>query len=669
MKCLPEPLIALADYDQFLLYKLVPDRLKTKKIPINPNTIKPYEKGSRWQEDPNSTVSPATAIPIASAIGDEYGVGFLLTKNDPFWFLDIDVCLTSEGAWTDIASQLCKRLAGCAIEISQSGKGLHIFGSGSVPDHLCKNTSLNIELYTENRFVALTGNCPCGGSAGPESTEIASVVADYFAPRKKNAPTEWTSVPDAEWSGPEDDDQLIELALKGPGSAASVFGGKAGFNDLWTKNEVVLGRSYPANDEKRPYDASSADLALAQMLAFWTGKNCERIERLMFRSGLVRDKWIQRPDYLKGTIRKAVSNQGEVYCSGRKLGSNSGPHEDSQDSRKFDLSQFALNGMAAEMETKMLDDKYVLGRLAIMGQSTVIFARPNAGKTLLTIKLLIEAISTGEIQGREVYYINADDTYKGLVTKLKLAEEYNFCMLAPGHQGFQAKALPQILFNLIDQNDANGKILILDTFKKFADLMSKEKSSMFGETVRQFVSHGGTVISLAHVNKHRGEDGKLIHAGTTDSVDDTDCAYLLDIIAEDEFSKVRTVRFENFKSRGDVAIKADYQYNANEKVKYLDRLLSVRAVSEDEAAMASELSQRAERVHQNRAVIDIVKEGIRTGITKKTELCAHVMKNGGITRKKVINILDEHTGPSPGNYQFWQVEVGEKNSHTYWLNE
>lgn len=82
------------------------------------------------------------------------------------------------------------------------------------------------------------------------------------------------------------------------------------------------------------------------------------------------------------------------------------------------------------MREKMLEDKYVLGRIAILGQITAIYAKPNSGKTLLTIHLLIEATKSGELDGSSVFYINADDTYKGLVYKTELAERYGFQMIA-----------------------------------------------------------------------------------------------------------------------------------------------------------------------------------------------------------------------------------------------
>jgi putative DNA primase/helicase len=57
---------------------------------------------------------------------------------------------------------------------------------------------------------------------------------------------------------------------------------------------------------------SEADLALCQILAFWTHKDAERIDRLFRQSGLNRDKW-DRPDYLKRTIEKAIERCPDVY--------------------------------------------------------------------------------------------------------------------------------------------------------------------------------------------------------------------------------------------------------------------------------------------------------------------------------------------------------------------
>jgi hypothetical protein len=61
-------------------------------------------------------------------------------------------------------------------------------------------------------------------------------------------------------------------------------------------------------------DDSAADMALMNMLAFWTGGNALQMERLFSRSGLgLRDKWRDRADYRDRTIRKAISEAREFY--------------------------------------------------------------------------------------------------------------------------------------------------------------------------------------------------------------------------------------------------------------------------------------------------------------------------------------------------------------------
>lgn len=335
------------------------------------------------------------------------------------------------------------------------------------------------------------------------------------------------------------------------------------------------------------------------------------------------------------------------------------------------LDQFALNGMAESMEAQMLEDRYILGNLAILGQSTVFYAKPNAGKTLLTIWLLIEAIKAGEIKGEDVFYINADDNHKGLTEKLKLAEQHGFRMMAPGYprqKPFKPPMLSGLLQWLIENDQAHGKVLILDTVKKFTDLMKKDKSSEFGEAVRQFVSHGGSVIMLAHVNKHRGEDGELIYSGTSDLVDDADCAHTLDIMTDDEFEGTRRVKFENLKNRGDVALEAVYSYDAGAKVRYLERLESITAVSDEEREQAEKERQKQDMLERNREAIEAIRASLRDGVCKRTELIRDAQERSGVGRKAIIRALHDHTGTNALDYQYWNYTVAENNAHIYTLN-
>lgn len=336
------------------------------------------------------------------------------------------------------------------------------------------------------------------------------------------------------------------------------------------------------------------------------------------------------------------------------------------ESLPFNFASFALNGSGAAMEAKMLDDKFILGRMAILGQSTVMFAPPNMGKTLLVIWLLIQAIESGEIDGKDVFYINADDNHKGLTFKLKLAEKHGFLMLAPGYNDFRADMLADYLNTLVMQEQARGKVLILDTVKKFTDIMRKDKSSAFGETVRQFVAHGGSVIMLAHVNKHRNEEGKVVFAGTSDLVDDADCAYTLDLVTQS--SGTRTVKFECFKNRGDVALQAVYEYDASESLNYLARLDSVRAVGDEERKAAEAKRQQEQRLERNLEAVEAIKECIREGINQKTTLVKEAASRSGVSKSKVARALREHTGSSTAQFQYWHVNREDKNAHVFSLN-
>lgn len=125
---------------------------------------------------------------------------------------------------------------------------------------------------------------------------------------------EWTSEPCCEWRGPTDDDELLRRMLATAPSAAAAFGSRATFAQLWNADAEALARSYPAagRSDGMAYDASSADAALAAHLAFWTGKDAARMERLMERSALARDKW-KRTDYLERTIMGAIARQAGAY--------------------------------------------------------------------------------------------------------------------------------------------------------------------------------------------------------------------------------------------------------------------------------------------------------------------------------------------------------------------
>ena len=354
----------------------------------------------------------------------------------------------------------------------------------------------------------------------------------------------------------------------------------------------------------------------------------------------------------------------EPQCEIESIGNDFSSSEYDVDT-KFTLKQFSLNGQSDEMKKQMLEDKYILGRIAIYGQYTVFYASPNVGKTLLVLWMLIKAIQSGNINGPDVFYINADDDHKGLTYKVALAERYGFQMLAPSYNGFEATKFFQYIRSMINADSAKGKIIVLDTLKKFTDVMSKEKSSEFGKVMRSFVLQGGSVICLGHTNKHKALDGKSVYGGTSDIADDADCYYMLEEIQVSEKSK--TVRFENRKSRGDVDKTATFVYTNRKVTDYQELLNSVQTVSESEAEAIAQINAMNNRLLVNQEFIRSIEAAINNGITLKTNLIKFVASDLCVGANKVKRVLDQHTGTRYGKGDRWTFVTGDKNSQTYSL--
>lgn len=234
-----------------------------------------------------------------------YGTtGFVI--QPPYFFIDIDGALQADGTWSAVAHELTTLCAGAYVEISMSGRGLHIIGrSAPTMPHRCKNKRLGIELYTSDRYCAVTGTSAIGSFEHDCSTVIEYIIDKYFSTKLPSELDIGDNGPVSEWSGYTDDAQLIEAACNAVGSG---FRNGASFKALWFGDTAELARYYPDNFGGRAYDASSADAALAQHLAFWTGNDVPRIERIMRQSALIRDKWA-RPDYLPRTIEGVCRRQ------------------------------------------------------------------------------------------------------------------------------------------------------------------------------------------------------------------------------------------------------------------------------------------------------------------------------------------------------------------------
>jgi len=326
------------------------------------------------------------------------------------------------------------------------------------------------------------------------------------------------------------------------------------------------------------------------------------------------------------------------------------------------LDKHSLLGRSGDLDKLATKQNYILGNLAISGQATVLYAWPNTGKTLFVLYLLIEAIKLGKIDPSMLYYINVDDDLSGLIQKNYYAEEYGFNMLAEGHRNFTASAFLELMTDMTDNNQANGVIIVLDTLKKFANLMDKVNSAKLTRVVRGFIMKGGTVIALAHANKKPDLEGKPIFTGTTDILDDFDCAYRMYPINDDP--KLKTVEFENIKRRGDVAGIAAYSYCNESGISYTERLSTVQFVDESQRSALN----LAEVIKSDVEVIDVVISCISDGINKKMKLADTVSERSGISKRNAIKVIEKYTGSDAATHK-WSFSVGDRGAKIFTVLE
>ena len=266
---------------------------KRTKVPYNPKT------GGRAQSTNPDTFAPLSVAMNALERGSYDGIGVGI-----FWdvgAIDIDHCVTESGELSPLAFDVMDAVQGYT-EFSPSKTGLRILfkATGFLYDkarYYINNQKLGLEVYIAggtNKFVTVTGDALTPGFNLEERGEqLAAVLEKYMVRPQVKKPT-----PSAPSGGVVDmDDQaLIEKAKRGRNGAQ--------FTALW-------------NGDTTGYQSKSeADIALCNMLAFWTNRDAERIDRLFRASGLMRDKWDRRQSgstYGALTIQNAVNSTGTGY--------------------------------------------------------------------------------------------------------------------------------------------------------------------------------------------------------------------------------------------------------------------------------------------------------------------------------------------------------------------
>lgn len=332
------------------------------------------------------------------------------------------------------------------------------------------------------------------------------------------------------------------------------------------------------------------------------------------------------------------------------------------DEAQHPLGQFAINDTQhQEMLAGRVDDVEVLTRIALKGQSTVIYAAPNTGKTLVTLALLCEAVQNGRVSGKNIYYVNMDDTANGMLEKLMIVKQFGIQILGGDINGFSVPQFHLAMLRMIEDGSAKDSVIVLDTLKKFVDLMDKSNSSNFTNLVRRFVMKGGTLIALAHTNKNPGADGRRKHSGTSDVVDDFDAALMMELVEDGDTERV-TVELSNFKKRSNLPEKSYCTYAKKGVNSYAEKFESVKMLNDAEV----EAQRIAAQLSKDSEAISAIKDCLLNGVVKRMDIAKEVGKQTDISRRVVLEVLDRYAGTDTVLHR-WSVRKGSHNAQIYSL--
>jgi hypothetical protein len=312
----------LRERRQWVTWRLEPKKPKKPNPRPKDWTKVPYSPGTDRKA---SSTDPATWGTFTDALaayrrGGCDGIGFVLhpasDTSEQFVGIDLDGCRDPETGEVEPWAREIVATLRSYTEASATGTGLRIFLRATLPPG--GNRKGNFEVYDRGRYLTVTGHVLEGEPRTIEhrQAELDQVHANVFGssapqvlPIRNGAPQRFT------------DEEIVERA------SAAANGEK--FRRLWHGD--TAGYSTP----------SEADLALCSTLAFWTGPDPARMDALFRQSGLVREKWLNREDYRRRTIAKALAERTEFYASGAV---RNGQHHDgkpAQDSACAGSAQFS----------------------------------------------------------------------------------------------------------------------------------------------------------------------------------------------------------------------------------------------------------------------------------------------------------------------------------------
>lgn len=235
-------------------------------------------------------------------------VGIVFTPEQKLLGIDIDKCLNDEGDVEHEEGDRIRELIARAdtyTEVSPSGTGLHLYFELEDALELTANRHGNFEAYTSGRYFTVTAK-PYGKVKEVrvidemEAISLLSIIGYPWGREEKATANQ------AEISS--------KLAVVPAPALTSGEDATLWAHIFASRNGSEVEALHNGDLSRHKNDHSAADMSLLAHLAFWTGRDSVRMERMWMESPLGRrEKTQTRPDYRSRSLAQAVTNCKKVY--------------------------------------------------------------------------------------------------------------------------------------------------------------------------------------------------------------------------------------------------------------------------------------------------------------------------------------------------------------------
>lgn len=261
---------------------------KRTKIPFNAAT------GEFAKSNDKSTWSSYETAVNAEGVD---GIGFFF--EPPYLGIDIDdidddLHRFKQGDKLDNIVSEFNEAFKSYTEVSPSGNGLHIIVKGKIPGS--RRRKGNIEMYDSGRFFTMTGK---NIGKYKDVTEVSEQV--FKTIYNKYLPDNTIKYPTTN-NYQENIHNLSEIDV---------------INEIYNSKQAKLFDDLMKGDYEPYYTShSEADMALANILAFWCAKDYSQMDSIFRQSNLYRDKWDEKrknSTYGEQTLFKAINEVNNIY--------------------------------------------------------------------------------------------------------------------------------------------------------------------------------------------------------------------------------------------------------------------------------------------------------------------------------------------------------------------